>query len=319
MKIPAREWNKLLAWLVRNAHPLAGENCRISRRSSGTMIMPDARAFRFRHPWQVTPAWNAETKSWWATVRPGFVNGTDPTIDGVPITATPAPWLGLPFDEISGAPPKFFADLGVRDPDEGFRTGGSTGVQIVDESWRDDFRPAARRLAKCDVSLSVARAALDGAPTAQDAGATGQNIDWTPSINTGLLDSRGARPVLQASAAFSPPKTPSLMDRLMGTASDPQEDAILIATVYLLSPANFDGPINGSWTPYIKGACFWNLAHAPRVAKLGDATPIRLATGLAGGMFDGFFNQLLAPGNDAADRIAGAMASQSSEGRFWTV
>lgn len=319
MSLPAREWNKLLKWLALHAEPLPGENCRVSRSVNGTSLVPTPAAFRWRHPWQVSPEWDAVEKRWVATVRAGFVNGIDPTIGGVPLCATPQPRIALPVQEFLLAPPRFFEALGARDPTEGFQLGGSTGVQIVDESWKDAFRPPPRRLARCDVSLSVARAGLDSNVTLEDGSATGQYIDWTPSLNSTLLSLRGARPVVQASAMFEPPRTPTLLERMMGTASDAQEDALLLATVFLLSPANFEGQPDGSWTPYVRHACFWNLAHAPRVAKIADSKPITLYTGIAGGMFDGIFNQLLAPGNEASDRIAAAFQSQSPEGRFWTI
>jgi hypothetical protein len=93
----------------------------------------------------------------------------------------------------------------------------------------------------------------------------------------------------------------------------------LLATVFLLSPAHFEGPVDGTWEPFVKHALFWNLSHAPRVAKIADPKPIRLYTGLVGGMFDGLFNQLLAPSNEASGRLAAAVESRSQEGRFWTI
>lgn len=316
MRIPAAEWNKLRAHVVRHAHAIPGAACSVTRAATGTILRGEPNAFRWRHPWFVSPSWDG--KQWTATVRPGFVNGVSPTIDGTPLCATPPPVLHLPVTEVSSAPPPFFAALGVRDPMEGIRF-SSSQVQIVDESWRDAFRPPPRRLARCDISLSIARPALGGAVGLQDAASTGQSLNWTPSIDSTILDSRGTRPIIQASKNFEPPRQPTALDRLMGTAIDPQEDAVLLSTVFLLSPPQYDGPVDGSWAPYVQHACFWNLAHASRHAEAPDPKPITLATGLVGGMFDGLFNQLLAPGNEHADRIHAAFASQSHEGKFWTI
>jgi hypothetical protein len=317
--ISAREWNKMRSWCIQHQNPLPGKTCRLTRTATGVFLQPDVGAFRWRHPWHVQPEWNAKKNYWQTTIRPGFVNGIDPTINGIPLASDPAPAIVLPVAELGKKPIPFFERLGVRDPWEGIRLGGDFGVQIIDESWKDAFRPPPRRLAQCDIVLSIARAGLDGAVTIQDAASTGQRIDYTPRLNTTLLDSQGARPIIRAIAEFKKPTIPTLLERLMGEITDPQEDAMLLATVFLLSPPNYEGPIDQAWTPYVRHACFWNLAYATRAAKIDDPKPITLFTGLVGGMFDGFFNQLLAPGNEAVDRIRGAINSISPEGKFWTI
>ena len=62
--IPATAWNRLIDLLARNQ--ILGS----------TVMRPE----NWRHPWQVSPAWDAERQQWIARIEPGFVNGLDATV-----------------------------------------------------------------------------------------------------------------------------------------------------------------------------------------------------------------------------------------------
>jgi hypothetical protein len=330
IRIPAREWNSLSDHVRRHGVLYPGENCRITRHADGIRLTPDHRAFRWAHPWQVTAYWDTKQNHWRARMKAGFLDGEDPILAGgtspdiepdadVPLLARDATFL-LPIALWQIKPPAYFARLGVRDPLEGFQAGGSTGVQIVDESWRDEFRRPPRQLARADIVLSKARAALSG-EVSQAAVGSGFDVLYTPAYNTSLLDQRGARGRIYSTPIFEPPKKPGLIERLLGDYTEPQEDLLHIATVWLLSPAgDTESPIGPSWEPYYQHHCFWNLAHAAPLPEIPRTPrPITLATGLAGGIADAAFQSILAPGNDAAANITAALTAVSPEGKFYSV
>ena len=125
MTIPAHEWNALMAEL-RQCLPLT--------------VREEASGGGRGHPWQISPAWDAATKRWTATIKPGFVNGDEvettvaaerapeATIARIenalgpsaaftfPAYLTELPTLTLPSMRVigaggSGKPPKFFEQL----------------------------------------------------------------------------------------------------------------------------------------------------------------------------------------------------------------
>lgn len=324
MKFPSEVWNGVVPPLVR-ARALAGTNVFVAETAAGTMLHADERAAQDPHAWRCRAFWNAEEKRWEATVLPGFVNGQDAAINGVPLLDMEHDdgGLVLPLGEIATKPLKFFALLGVRNPeDTGMSVSEAGGVTIVDESWKDAFRPPPRNLAFCDIQLSVARMGMAGAVQIEDmSGTSGRVASFYPRPMTSLLQSRGARPVLQAVREFEPQHPPTLLERLMGTWVDPQEDILHIARVWMLSPPDWEGgPPDSSWTPIPQHFCWWNLGHETRMPEVPRAfQPIQLFTGLAGGFADGIFNQMLAPGNDQMQRVEAAMQTVTAEGRFWTV
>ena len=112
------------------------------------------------------------------------------------------------------------------------------------------------------------------------------------------------------------------MGNLMEGTADPEFDAIKIATIYFLSPPGFSPelPMDETWTAFVKHDQFWNLCHAPQ--KIPDPTPIepiRLQTGLVGGIADPIFSSLLAPGNDAFNSALQVLRNRNLAGRFWSL
>jgi len=337
ISFPALEWNALVASLIRHAHPIPGDNCRITRESRGTALRPDMRAFRWQHPWQCTAFWDADRKQWRSRIRPGFLDGQDPVIpDGADpkrkaesepdLPDTDAPILepgasvNLPLAPWSLRPNRYFERLGVRDPMEGFRAGGGMGVQIVDESWRDALRPEPRQLYRCDIVLSKARPGMSGEVTLLPT-ASGNAAIFTPSYQTTRLDQVGPRGRITATPLFAPTPPPTLSERLAGDFNEAQEDQLHLATIWLLSPpGDLVSKPGQQWEPHYQHHVFWNLAHtAPLPVIPRIPPPITLGTGLLGGLADSIFNQMLAPGNDAAANISTALNAVSPAGKFHSV
>lgn len=324
MKFSADLWNRTVPPLARET-PLAGRNVRLARTSRGTIVSANGR-FGWLHPWSVRAFWDEKQSRWLASVKPGFVNGLDPSIDGVPLLdLEPGQGMALHFGEIDSKPPKFFSDLGVRDPSGGgFSVTAAGGARVVDTSWQDAFRPPPRRLWSCDIQLSQARMGMAGDVRIEDAtGTSGRVASYYPRPLTSLIETRGDRPVLQSLPRFVPQRKPDLMDRLLGAWEDPQEDILHIARVWMLSPPDWPAEAGGpdaSWTPFPQHFVFWNLGHGARIPQTpGAFQPITMFTGLAGGIGDSIGNQILAPLNDATPRVQAAMGTVTPEGRFWTV
>lgn len=324
MRFPAKLWNGVVPPLVREK-ALAGRNVLITSTRTGTILHADEQAAKPPHAWQCLPYWHDGKKRWETTVRPGFVNGQDASIRGVPLLDMEPGDLGLvlPLVEVATRPPRFFSLLGVRNPlDTTTSVSATGGVTIIDDSWKDAYLPPPRQLFSCDIQLSVARMGMAGEVHIDDAtGASGRVASFYPRPLTSLLQSRGARPELQAVPMFQPQMPPTLLERMLGTWVDPQEDILHLARIWLLSPPEWDGgPPDDSWAPFAQHFCWWNLAHATRMPQGPIPTnPIQLFTGLAGGLADGIFNQILSANNDATQHVLAAMQTVTAEGRFWTI
>lgn len=324
MKFPAKVWNGTVPTLVRE-QVLSGKNVLVANTRLGTILHADEQAAKPAHAWQCRPYWSEEKKRWKTTVRPGFVNGQDAAIKGVPLLDMEdrESGISLPLDEITAAPPRFFSLLGVRNPQEtGMSVSATGGVTIIDDSWKDSYRPPKRKLYFCDIQLSVARMGMAGSVQIEDAtGTSGRVASFYPRPLTSLLQSRGSRPELQAVPLFKPHTLPTMLDRLMGAWVDPEDDILHLARIWLLSPPEWeDNPPDSSWLPFAQHFCWWNLAHATRMPQgAPPSRPIQLFTGLAGGIADGLFNQMLSWGNDQAQHVEAAMQTVTAEGRFWTV
>jgi len=62
--IPATAWNRLVDFLARN-------------QVLGSTVL---RSGNWKHPWELTPTWDADRREWTTRIEPGFVNGQDATV-----------------------------------------------------------------------------------------------------------------------------------------------------------------------------------------------------------------------------------------------
>ena len=336
--IKAVSWNQVVAQL-RAARPIGGPAVEVIDTPSGALISADPTG-GFEHPWKLHPLWRNE--EWQIFVRPGFVNGLDATItmqrDGksqdVGLTEEDRPYLtpgwrnplkslgmaaslaGDVFDLPAEGYPKFFETIGVRPADA-----GSRAVQPYDPQTAQE---RTRELRACDIALVTPRVATNQQVDIHDPFSEAQTVTISTVFNDSYARSVESKYRLIAVPKWSPPQEPTAMDRLMGTAVEPQTDEIKIATLWMVSPPNPEGgedaEPDGSWVAYPQYDVFWNLAHAPRrqiPSKPPD--PITLRTGLIGGLADSIFAALLAPVNDANNQIYAFLNATTFKGQFWTI
>jgi len=324
--IPVEIWNHAVRALWR-ARPRAGTYCLLLELPDGTLISADP-ASSWQHPWFTLPRWNG--KEWTATIKPGFVNEWDPIVPGVPrskkdpedsdLTDFPdIPLRAFRSVPAEGEPiPPFFAALGVRDLRDKIRI---TEIGGTLEAPEIDAETPPRALVAMDFYVATARATYESRAQEIDAsGTSGVTVDYFVSFNTAQLEREGQRPRLMQAGKFPAVKPPTLAERLLGQYQDEGEDRVLISTVYLLSPPNkLNGPPDQSWTAFVQHNQFWNLSHAGRnLPPAKDPKPIRLFTGLIGGLGDLIGNQILSGINEYSDRVLNAVNTTTNEGRYWT-
>jgi hypothetical protein len=213
------------------------------------------------------------------------------------------------------AVPEFFIQFGVTDEKVVFQDNLNSGIQEVEYESAGD--PPLLRA--CDVVLYVDRAAakldvIQGNPFLDSYSAL-------LVINYGRSSPARKRPWLTVTSKYKPIAEVDMGNLLEGQA-DPEFDAIKIATIYFLSPPKFspDMPMDDTWTAFVKHDQFWNLCHAPQ--RIPDPTPIepiRLRTGLLGGIADSIFSSLLAPNNDAFNEALQVLRNRNLAGRFWSL
>ena len=211
--------------------------------------------------------------------------------------------------------PEFFIQFGVTNEKVVFQGNLNSGIQEV--QYESESDPPL--LCACDVVLYVDRPAakldvIRGNPLMDSFGTM-------LVINYGRSTTARERPWLDVTAKYVPLVEMDLGNLEEGVA-DPEFDAIKMATIYFLSPPKFypDLPMDETWTAFVKHDQFWNLCHAPQ--KIPDPTaiePIRLQTGLIGGIADSIFSGLLAPGNDAFNSVLQVLRNRNLAGRFWSL
>lgn len=212
--------------------------------------------------------------------------------------------------------PEFFTQFGVMDETMEFTGDFNTGIQEI--SVPSSGEPAAL-LRACDVVLYIDRPAakldiIRGNPLID-------SFSALLTIGYGRSSVARERPWLSVTAKYVPIIAEDPANILQGI-SDPEFDAIKIATIFFVSPPGFSPskPMDETWIPFVRHDQFWNLAHAPQ--RIPDPTPIepiRLITGLAGGIADPIFSSLLAPGNDAFNTALQTLRSRNLAGRFWSL
>ncbi|MBU6170595.1 MAG: hypothetical protein KGQ87_03760 [Verrucomicrobia bacterium] len=212
--------------------------------------------------------------------------------------------------------PKFFADLGVTSANTQISGNINSGITFID--GQEDAKKA-RRLRACDVSLWKDR------PSAKfevDPGNILAGIVGSIYITYSHLGGMKKHPYLRVSSKFVPPPEPESPMALLEGITDPEYDLTKIATIFLVSQPGAEpaAPLDSSWTPYVEYNQFWNLAHSPQ--SIPDSTPIdpiRLTTGLAGGLADILISTLLAPLNAQLNNALQILKSRNMSGRFWSL
>ncbi len=213
------------------------------------------------------------------------------------------------------AVPEFFIQFGVTEEKVVFQGNLNSGIQDV--QYESSGEPPLLRA--CDVVLYQDRAAarldvIKGNPLIDSYSAL-------LAITYGRSTPARERPWLDVTARYIPTVEVDPANLLEG-AADPEFDAIKVATIYFVSPPGYspEQPMDDNWTTFVKHDQFWNLCHAPQ--RIPDPTPIdpiRLQTGLAGGIADPIFSSLLAPNNDAYNTALQVLRARNLAGRFWSL
>jgi hypothetical protein len=223
---------------------------------------------------------------------------------------------GIPTFEFEPVP-EFFTQMGVTQENVVFSGNLNTGIQVV-ETPAEDTGPAPI-LRAVDIELSMDRPSAKLDIVSGDAAL--DSFTALLVVNYNRSTAARERPYLQITAKYRP-QIEVEMGSLLEGAADPEFDAIKVGTVYFLSPpgAAPTDPLDEKWNAFPKHDLFWNLAHAPQ--RIPDPTPIepiRLQTGLIGGIADPIFSGLLAPGNDAFNEALQVLRNRNLAGRFWSL
>lgn len=350
--IPAETWNGLIRDIVR-ARAVGGIGCETKQTASGCLITGSGGG-QFRHPWQVSARWRYNDSiqplggQWVANIWPGFVNGHDVTITEkrkdeaaasaekttveVPLTDEEPPELAIHGFRNPVAPggveaslsgdiivkpgegyPKFFDQLGVVPAAK-----GGSGFQAM-EPEADPTRT--RQIRACDIVLVTPRMATRQTVDVLDPFTLGQTISIDTVFDNNALRNARSRHWLIAPSKWRPPEPPTPLDKLMGTAVEPQTDEIKLATLWVVSPpdAGEDDEPDETWTPYPQHFVFWNLNQASRAQMPGrPPEPLRFFLPLAGGVAQPIINAILDPINDANNQISAFLNAADFTGLYWS-
>jgi len=354
--ILADAWNKLVA-RVKRARALRGVRCATSPRPDGVVVSGDAHSL-WRHPWFIDGRYEFKgdgTGEWRAFIRPGFVNGRDAYItmpadwpDGkapedetakphdVPLTDGPAPYLVLGGWRNPLMPDRLGATLAgeiIAEPAEGYpafferlgvKLAAKGGDVTKPGALEGEFDPTrTREIRALDVVLSKARIGTRLQIDAHDPrlDAKTESIS-TVFLNDALRATEG-RARLRAVAKYVPPQEQNLalMYGTLLNAGDTQYDELKMATVWIVSPPNVGGDAvpDETWTPYPQHFVFWNLQHASRlIPPKAPSPPLRLHTGLAGGVGDRINDALLSFVNDRNAEAEAFFNQADARGIFWS-
>lgn len=342
--IPLREWNETRE-LARRNRVFRGTGLYFTF-TPGGVLLSLAPAAAFAHPWQLTCSWRPpdpqspireqrSTGAWIATVRPGFVNCADVTINEERVVQgsvvsddfllideqppvlvfdgfrDPAASSGLSIDEdgelVQGAGegyPAFFDQLGV--------TPAAKGGDLNQSTFDPD---RTRQIRACDIVLITPRPAAAQQVTVLDPTIDAQSVSVSTVITGAAGPSR-----LEVVPQWSPPRQPSAAEVLEGSAVEPTTDEIKLSTLYLVSPpdASPEDPPDQTWTPYPAYFVFWNLAHCSQAPVLvAPPDPLQLQVPLAAGVGQSLVDAMLSPLNDSAALISAYFNTVSFQGRYW--
>lgn len=233
-------------------------------------------------------------------------------------------WRPIGFDGVEKAP-QFFLDRGAANPP------ASAASQIVAGQPVDiaslEAPKGLRLLRACDIILHQPRTALtsnieiDPSGAVSGLGMVNQTLGFREPSEGDRLKVVTGKYDPQQSLNYSP----NNLNLIASSYEEKTWDELLIATVYLLSPADWPvgQPIDSSWTPFVRHGLFWNLFWAQKqlqpVFNTDIFRPLVALTGiLAGGAGIGAVSWLASSINDATQGAANILQAQSLAGSFWT-
>ena len=213
--------------------------------------------------------------------------------------------------------PKFFEKLGVKAAAKG---GDVTKAGALEGEF-DENRT--REIRAMDVVLSKARIGTRLQIDVHDPLLDAQTESISTVFLNDYLRTTGGRAKLRAVAKYVPPQEQSLalMYGTLLNAGDAQYDDLKMATVWIVSPpgATSDDEPDVTWTPYAQHFVFWNLQHAARlIPPKAPNPPLRLHTGLAGGVGDRNNDALLSFVNDRNAEAEAFFGQADARGIFWS-
>ena len=305
----------------------------------------------WKHPWQVSAAWNPDLGQWEAEIQPGFVNGLDAEVS---LRAEEAPEatlvrLGLKPDKAGDdavdawlteqprLPLTQWRAIGSDAPPESVSLSGPGDIVTSHESVPEFFlalgvtapprelfspsspAPGTRLLRATEIVLRKDRLTT-GSDWTFGAGIDGTFAQFNVTYH--LPPGARERAYLRCATKYVPPQPPDPIQQMQGVWEDEGYDPLHIATVYLLSPP--DAPAGSEpgpeWAPHMRHRVFWNLVHATNLQPPeGGSDNMTLFTGLAGGIADPIFNEMLATINDKNDALMEFLGNRTIEGHFWNI
>lgn len=226
--------------------------------------------------------------------------------------------------------PEFFAALGVQGSQtvsvEDLEDGTPTDItdaklSIVAGGTDPGTQLPERILRACDIVLRCTRprTTVDWIITPAETGTQAQFIVGSSGGSADTLVRS-----LHVVSEFSAVEPMNDFDRLSGGTNDPGYDEVLMATVYLLSPADAaaaaDAEIDETWTPYVRHALFWNADHI--LSQPVSVAPQNITLNLAGlGAAAGAqltVNQILSTSNDAFNNALQFLTAREITGTITT-
>jgi len=289
--------------------------------------VPDAVDSSFRHPWSLAVTWRKDC----AVARfrrEGFVNGDIALNGSGDDDIATAPEFELrgwrdcqdPNDGDGKGIPPFFCDMGAFPPSGQVNIDSAGFVSIRDEGLPEPTR----RLFAMDVWLEMARLTYGIEATILDAsGVSGQVADYFAVPDDTAIKANGTAARVRRGNRMPKEKTGGdVLQRLLGKADDDDGlDRIMLATVYAVSPENWQGEQprpDETFKFYVAQQQFWDLRYERGRQQEGmDVKPNKpFFSGLAWGMGDTIINQTNAPTNDLISAFNAAYNSATPKGHF---
>lgn len=361
VRVRAADWNKAVSDCGRLV-PKAGRGILVDRTPDGSSISADP-LFGWRHPWNTVArwregAWHLNINPGFVNGDPVFVVGTvgtkktvvenqvnrpiTVTVGGITRTVTETvtertevynendlELTEVPWWKVAGTRsvvddvPAFFVPIGVvSQPQLGSVT--TANFDRINLGELAAKASGSRLLRSVDVVAIIYRPQFRSTFEVSDAsGTTGGLLQYAPAYDFSSVIANGPQARLVQEAPYVPQKTPDILLRALGVEPDTDQDKILLATVYFLSPEGSEATeIDEQWTPFVKHHVFWNLMHATKnvIPELPSQIPTRppFFTGLAGGYGDMLINQFNSLKDTIEREVLNFYRQDESGGAFWS-